>query len=131
MGGNLTLLYAVRRGLSATAPMEWLGLQDALSHLLCVICHKHHKTNEEHLCPCYALSSNREMKWMTASKASRNALIEQKRREGATLAALAAEFSVSPTTISQVLAKIERNRRVIKLRLEAPLRRVTKPYEGE
>jgi DNA-binding MarR family transcriptional regulator len=71
------------------------------------------------------------MKWMTASKASRNALIEQKRREGATLAALAAEFSVSPTTISQVLAKIERNRRVVKLRLEAPLRRVTKPYEGE
>jgi DNA-binding MarR family transcriptional regulator len=58
-------------------------------------------------------------------------LIEQKRREGATLAALAAEFSVSPTTISQVLAKIERNRRVIKRRLEAPLRRVTKPYEGE
>jgi hypothetical protein len=43
MGGNLTLLYAVRRGLSAAAPMEGLGQQDALSHLLCVICHKHYK----------------------------------------------------------------------------------------
>lgn len=131
MGGNLTLLYAVRRGLSAAAPIEGLGLQDALPHLLCVICHEHRKTNEEHLWACYAFSWNREMKWMIASKASRNALIEQKRREGATLAALAAELSVSLTTISQVLAKIERNRRVVKLRLEAPLKRVTKPYEGE
>ncbi|ANV26225.1 hypothetical protein BA939_19945 [Rhizobium sp. S41] len=68
---------------------------------------------------------------MTANKASRNTLIEQKRKEGATLSALAAEFSVSQTTISQVLAKLERNRRTIKHRLEAPLRRVTKPYDGE
>ena len=68
---------------------------------------------------------------MTANKASRNALIERKRKEGATVSALATEFSVSQTTISQVLAKLERNRRTIKRRLEAPLRRVTKPYDGE
>ena len=68
---------------------------------------------------------------MTANKASRNALIEKKRKDGATLAALAQEFNVSQTTISQVLKKLEYNRRVIKRRLEAPLRRVTKPYDGE
>jgi DNA-binding MarR family transcriptional regulator len=68
---------------------------------------------------------------MTANKASRNALIEQKRKDGATLAALALEFNVSQTTVSQVLAKLERNRRTIKRRLEAPLRRLTRPYDGE
>jgi len=68
---------------------------------------------------------------MTANKASRNALIERKRKDGATLAALATEFGVSQTTISQVLTKLEHNRRTIKRRLEAPLRRVTKPYDGE
>lgn len=68
---------------------------------------------------------------MTANKASRNALIEQKRKDGATLAALALEFNISQTTVSQVLAKLERNRRTIKRRLEAPLRRVTRPYDGE
>lgn len=68
---------------------------------------------------------------MTASKASRNVVIERKRREGATLAALAEEFGVSESTISQVLAKQEKNRRTIKRRFEAPLRRVTKPYSGQ
>lgn len=68
---------------------------------------------------------------MTANKASRNALIEQKRKDGAPLAALAMEFKISQTTVSQVLAKLEHNRRTIKRRLEAPLRRVTKPYDGE
>lgn len=68
---------------------------------------------------------------MTANKASRNALIDQKRKEGATLAALAQEFNLSQTTIRQALAKVERNRRTIKRRLEEPLRRVTQPYEGE
>ncbi|CCM80044.1 sigma factor-like helix-turn-helix DNA-binding protein [Rhizobium mesoamericanum] len=68
---------------------------------------------------------------MTASKASRNVVIERKRREGATLAALAEEFGVSQSTISQILAKQEKNRRAIKRRLEAPLRRVTKPYGGQ
>lgn len=68
---------------------------------------------------------------MTANKASRNALIEQKRKDGATLAALALEFNVSQTTVSHVLAKLERNRRTIKRRLEAPLRRLTRPYDGE
>lgn len=72
-----------------------------------------------------------EIREMTANKASRNALIEQKRKDGATLAALALEFNVSQTTVSQVLAKLERNRRTIKRRLEAPLRRVTRPYDGE
>ncbi|WP_216333624.1 HTH domain-containing protein [Rhizobium sp. X9] len=55
----------------------------------------------------------------------------RRRKDGATLAALAQEFNVSQTTISQVLNKLECNRRVIKRRLEAPLRRVTKPYDGE
>ncbi|MBF2715078.1 hypothetical protein [Agrobacterium vitis] len=69
---------------------------------------------------------------MTANKASRNALIEQKRKDGATLAALAREFKISQTAVSQPgLGQARHNRRAIERRLEASLRRVTKPYDGE
>lgn len=62
---------------------------------------------------------------MELSKAARNALIEQRRSEGVTLANLASEFGVSSSRIRDILAKRERNRKIIAWRLEAPLRKVT------
>ncbi len=64
---------------------------------------------------------------MKAPKALRNALIEQKRSEGTTLAALVAEFGITASAIRQILLKQERNKRRIKERLEAPFQRTTRP----
>lgn len=62
---------------------------------------------------------------MELSKAARNALIEKKRREGATLSALASEFKISASRVREILVNLERNRKRVAQRLEAPLRRVT------
>ena len=68
---------------------------------------------------------------MELSKAARNAQIEKKHREGATMSSIASEFGISPTRVRDVLAKLERNRRTISRRLEAPLRKITKPVSVE
>lgn len=62
---------------------------------------------------------------------TRNALIEQKRREGATMKALATEFNISPSRVQQILARGERNRRRVAHRLEAPLRHITRPIDAD
>jgi len=68
---------------------------------------------------------------MEISKAARNALIDKKHRDGATMSSLASEFGISPTRVRDILAKMERNRRTIAQRLEAPLRKITNPASAE
>ncbi|NTI17041.1 hypothetical protein G6L29_15480 [Agrobacterium rhizogenes] len=65
------------------------------------------------------------------AKASRNLLIEKRRREGATMKSIAEEFGISVSRVQQLLAIGERNRRKIARRLEAPLRHLTFPVGSE
>ena len=58
------------------------------------------------------------------SKSERNDAIERLHVGGATKAALARQFGLSPTRIGHILARMRRTRLTIKARLDAPLRRV-------
>ncbi|SFG40466.1 hypothetical protein SAMN05518801_1231 [Novosphingobium sp. CF614] len=57
------------------------------------------------------------------SKAARNLQIETAYMSGASVKTLATEFGLSQTRVRQILVNLERSRRTIRRRLEAPLRR--------
>ncbi len=58
------------------------------------------------------------------SKAARNLRIETAHAAGTPVKALAGEFGLSQGRIRQILANLERARRTIRRRLDAPLRNV-------
>jgi len=57
------------------------------------------------------------------SKAARNLQIETAYVSGASIQSLTTEFGLSQTRVRQILVNLERARRTIRRRLEAPLRR--------
>lgn len=58
-------------------------------------------------------------------KGARNAEMEKLHSEGATYAALARQFELSPSRVQQIIARTKRMRRRIQAQLEAPLRHTT------
>lgn len=56
----------------------------------------------------------------TASKGIRNSEIERLRQQGQTYAAIAKRYGLSTERVRQIIARAERNRRKIAVRLAAP-----------
>lgn len=57
------------------------------------------------------------------SRAARNLQIETAYLSGASVKSLATKFGLSQTRVRQILVNLERSRRTIRRRLDAPLRR--------
>lgn len=58
-------------------------------------------------------------------KDARNAEMERLHSEGASYAALGRQFGLSPSRVTEIIARIRRKRKTLQLLLEAPLRRTT------
>jgi Mor family transcriptional regulator len=60
-----------------------------------------------------------------AWKGARNVEIEKLHSEGASYAALARQFELSPSRVQQIIANTRRMRKRLQARLDAPLRHPT------
>lgn len=59
------------------------------------------------------------------NKGARNNEIERLHAEGATFAALARQYELSPSRVAQIVARTRRTRKTLAIRLAAPLRHAT------
>src|SRR3546814_17171760 len=77
----------------------------------------------------YRMASKFDARMMSmAWKSARNAEIEKLPSEGASYAALARQFELSPSRVQQIIANTRRLRKRLQVRLAAPLRHTTRVH---